>query len=1490
MKRLLFFFIVFGWGLLNAQTVEFSKNHEEFVTLVKERFETALGKQGAKTFLDQFYLFWISPSLTNEHKDQVIATMNLLVQKKAIPVPDFEAYLLTYRSFVMNNHMGESFVNWHAALIDMIKKPRVPLRHVKSFLDASKDQVAQGIICSTPSVKWVSSRKDFKYVYDKQLRAVYGPMTLTCYSANDSVSVYDTDGYFDVTSETWVGTKGRITWERSGFSADEVFGTFKGYSMKMDKPFFTADSVSFYNKQFFSEPLVGRLEHKVTKVLKPESATYPKFNSYEQRFKIDNIHPNMFYEGGFAQHGAKFLGAGTDDNPATITLYRNDTLFVTARSLYFALRRDQITSNDTEVKLHLDSGFIYHPGLLFKLMVKENELHLIRGGDGLAKSPYFNTYHNISMDVELIRWPIGGYLIDLKMLSGAAENYAFFESLSYYREEFYNQLQGLDAIHPLQGLKDCAKYYHGKPFTAKDYATFLRMPESQVRQQVMSLSFSGFVGYNVNTDMIEVRDKLYDYILFRLGKKDFDVIRFNSTTPGQVPNAQLDLHNYDLRLNGVANISICDHQNVIFFPRQEHIILKQNRNFSFDGTINAGMLNLYGDGFKFSYESFHIDIKTIDSMRMMVQTGELDYFGKPKLSYVNNTIAQLSGYLKIDEPNNKSGAKVNPHYPILTSTKESFVYYDRSDIQKGRYKKENFYFVLDTFSLDSINSLAKRNFNFTGNFKSNIFPDFRDKLTVRDDFSLGFKRNTPAAGFPVYGGKAHFFNSIDLSNKGLYGDGSLNYLSSTSLSENLLFLPDQATGIAHKFTIEKKSVGVVYPDVDAKYVKVDFRPYSDKMLLKSQEEYFTMYNSEAQLNGELSLEPSGLSGKGTFFMRNGSLTSPAYNFADRTLVADSSDFNLATKDAEGVSFSTTNLISSIDFDKRLGTFVSKSGGSKVDFTENRYVSFVKEFSWDMDRNYIYLGAKGSVGNRFVSVHRRQDSLDFLVPIARYDVALKFIECEEVKKINVGDADVWLKNGIVRIRENAVLDQLDSARIDINNSLHTLYDAHVNIEGKYAYSGYGKYDFINGDDKRHTISMHQFTLNEMRQTVADGNIQSSDYFTFNKHFAYKGKVALNALDTMLTFDGGTQLLHRCTSGPQSYLRFKSRINPKNIEIPIADELLDFERNNLYTDFFLKKDSAHVYSSFIEGRKNYSDIPVLSGKGYMKYNESDKAFVIASLDKHNKPDTIGSVLKYSEGDCNVLGEGNLDMGVELDQVKYKASGTILHQREKNIINLSTLFGLNFFFDSRLTAMVVADMRASAAKNSDLSDKTFIGRMAEWVGKKEAQKMQMDRSANEELKSVPADAKYLLTFGNIDWVWNTATTSYIANGDADLMFVGPNAVNKRVKVVAEIIRKRSGNSIDMYVEVDEKTWFYFGYRASLMQTLSSNDEYNSLVQVLKPEERKMKTGLGEKPFSFIMAPDSKKTRFLKRINSISQGNAAEEAEDEDAEIPLGEDAPQQ
>lgn len=648
-----------------GQAEKFVENPETFVEQLNERFKNTSDKKAAKEFIEEFALFWSDTTmLSPEEQMTILKTCNIQAVKRARPYPDYHTYLSTIMIFKKNGHDQQSYTNWHLAVNDLFKDRKFQLRHFNNLLRLSQEFVLNNTVFETPSVKWKSNNKTLRYTYENEKLSIkISESDLICLAKADSIIIHNTSGVVYPLEEIWYGEKGNINWERAGFHRDSVYANFGNYKIQMDQSDFQVDSVEFYNKHYFDYPLDGSIHHKVLKIDSPQSARYPKFTSTGKRFTIENIHPNINYEGGFSQNGAKFLGSSVDDEPAIITVLKNDTVFITAKAENFALRKNTILSNLAEIKVKLDTAYIYHPGLVFKYMADTKEIHLIRQGDGLAMSPYFDTFHNVSMDVELIKWKVGDQFMELKMISGAAENKSNFESLSFYREGFYNQLQGMDAIHPLQGLKTCSDYFHGYAFTVQDYARYMGLPENQLRQQVMGLSLYGFVEYNVNTDLIQIRQRLKDYLLFRLGKKDYDVITFNSQTPGITSNGLLDLKNYDLNLNGVTSVAICDHQNVIFFPRKEKLILKANRNFIFDGVISAGMLNLFGNGFKFSYENFQIDMSNIDSLKMKVQSGETDYFGQPILKDVKNTIAGLSGSLKIDAPDNKSGNANNPQYP-----------------------------------------------------------------------------------------------------------------------------------------------------------------------------------------------------------------------------------------------------------------------------------------------------------------------------------------------------------------------------------------------------------------------------------------------------------------------------------------------------------------------------------------------------------------------------------------------------------------------------------------------------------------------------------------------------------------------------------------------------------------------------------------------------------------------------------------------------------
>lgn len=189
---------------------------------------------------------------------------------------------------------------------------------------------------------------------------------------------------------------------------------------------------------------------------------------------------------------------------------------------------------------------------------------------------------------------------------------------------------------------------------------------------------------------------------------------------------------------------------------------------------------------------------------------------------------------------------------------------------------------------------------------------------------------------------------------------------------------------------------------------------------------------------------------------------------------------------------------------------------------------------------------------------------------------------------------------------------------------------------------------------------------------------------------------------------------------------------------------------------------------------------------------------------------------------------------------------------------MLGVDFFFDETAIEQMVSTIRGSAAMQSKQSDINFEDRIKEWIGRKEAKKVNSSRKSGIRIEELNAMANQMFLFGNIDFKFDGKAHAYIADGKADLSLIRNHSINKQVNIKAEIIKKRSGNSIEMFLSFDKDTWFYFSYKSKMMYTLSSDEVFNNTVTNLKPDERKAKSG----GFTFISAPASRLNRFIKKF----------------------------
>ncbi len=1490
-KYLLFSIVLALFGVeLNAQTFKkFTEDPAIFITEQKSFFEDIDNpnlKKTAKEFIELFTTEWNSGKISDEKKKLIIATANKMLKKKMKPIPHFKNYFSAIINFNNTNQTQISYKAWEESLDKLINRPTST--QFVDFLEISNFLFTENILYQSSTTTWKSNNNNYYFEFDSIPRIIFPSLNLSCYANNDSSVIYNTKGVYYPTLGKWNGQEGKILWERAGFSEDSVYANLNTYDINVKYSKYSIDSVTFYNKIYFSEPLLGKLDEKILAHQDEDKATYPRFDSYDKRLYIKNIFPQIDYEGGFSMNGSKFLGSGNEDLDANLIFYREGKEFVRTGAKNYIIRKDRISSADASVKIIWEEDSIFHPGLQMKYLYEENELSLLRGKEGISKTPFFDTYHKLDIYVEALYWKLSDPMIHLKMIKGVGNSSeAMFESSNYYSEGRYYKLLGIDETHPLSDLRKFAKDRDTNVVYVPTYANYLRIALPQIQALMLKMANMGFISYDINRDKVTLKEKLENFLLSRAGKKDYDVIQIVSKTESE-SNATINLLNFDLKLNGVSSVYLSDSQNVNIFPNEGKMILKKNRDFDFDGRIRAGMFDFYGKLFAFSYEKFKVDMPAIDSMSFYVKSFKPDEKGVYKYVKVKSVIEGINGDLQIDKADNKSGLKSLSQYPLFTSYKDAYVYYDKKSIHNGVYNRKNFYFHINPFQIDSLDNITTEGIDFTGSLtSSDIFPEFNEALSVQPDYSLGFIRKTPASGFPVYKGKGIYDSIIDLSNKGLRGKGTLKYLTSVSKSDSYLFFPDSTNASVQLFTINEQKSGVEYPKVEGLDVYEHWEPYQEIMIIKKVKTPISMYDLASKLHGSLFLTPKELTGSGMMAFNDAEMDARLFHFKNRTFNSDTVDFRLKSYDLSELAFSTYNYQAFIDYDKRKGEFKSNGGGSKVEFPINMYICYMDEFDWYMDKDEIeLLNSKSNTttnqydnldmkeiadidlsGSEFVSIHPDQDSLRFFSPKAKYNLKENIIYAKDVKIIKVADAAIYPEKGELTILKKAEMKPLENAKILTNTSTkyHTIYDAIVNIKSRTNYTASGKYDYIDESGQKFPFELSKVSVDTTFQSFGEGSIADSALFRISPEFDFTGKIKFLSNIEFLHFNGCFKINQDCDNTTASWIKFKDYVDPLNIYIPLSDTIRDINNNKLEAGIFLANDTNEIYTAFLSPKFKLSDFDLIKARGYIFYDKENKEYKVSNKEKIKQIKQPGNYLSYSKDDCISYGDGKIDLAPNLGRVSMKTYGNINHFIIPDSSTLETVIILNFFFnDNALKLMNENIDKYPTLKGLDLTKSTFTKTLTEIFGNKEADKYIAEISLNGSLKKIPTELQSTFVLSEVKMKWDFLNKQFVSDGKIGIVSIDKKQINKYVNGYITLKKQKAGDEINIYIEFSENDWYYFNYKTNIMQALSSIPEFNTAIRETKPDNRTVKAENDLPNYQYTISTETKKKAFLKKVET--------------------------
>jgi hypothetical protein len=1472
---------------------QFSEDPVKFPEEIRTMLEaTNMDRKEVKEFMEIFILNWNSAKYNDKVKKATYTTCNMMVAKKLRILPEYKSYLTSVLNFVNSDQSEDNFLSWQECIYKILKGKII--KNYSEYLEMSESLFADNTFYNSSVIRYMSNNNKYYFEYDSVPKVIFPALNLRIFNnQGDSGVVYNTRGVYYPYKGVFVGETGKVNWKRAGLEETMVWAELKKYQITLKTSGYTADSVVFYNKNYFQKPLLGQLTEKVVSE-KGANISYPRFESYSKRMVIPEIAKDVDYDGGFSMRGEKFLGSGSKEEDARLVYKRNGKPFLIVGAKTVGITSEKLTAETANIVFYFDKDSITHPSINMKFMIKDRMLSLIRNNDGISKSPFLNSFHKVDMFFEELSWRIDDPKIDLRMLIGNSQEDALFESANYFRTDRYDRVQGMDQMNPLIQIRDFVRKNNGDnpDFDGQSYARYAKFALKDIIPGLIRLSTMGFITYDVEDDHVHVNQKLFDYIAMRAAKIDYDVIQFPSVVRGASvedkvkPNASINLLNYDMTIYGVKQVFMSDSQNVVIYPAEQKIILKKNRDFTFAGVVHAGRFDFFGKEFSFNYEKFIVDLKNVDSLRLMVKSKEPDAYGEYPLVKVRTVIENINGNLEIDHPANKSGRKDFPKYPIFNSFKDSWAYYNKRFIQNGKYPKDKFYFHLEPFTIDSLDNFSNEGLTFSGEMVSGgIFPTFKEKLTLQPDYSLGFVTKAPPGGYPMYGGKATYNNEIKLSNQGMRGDGTLNYITSVSTAKDFIFFPDSTNAVVQAYDVKEQKTPPPFPQMHAEDAKMHFMPFKDKMYVTNdKEKKFQAYNGQSQFTGKLILTPKQLYGIGTADFSNAKLDAKWIKFKFNSFDSDTSNFSLKALDIASLAFATDNVNAHIDFDKRMGEFKSNGAGSIVKFPVNQYICFMDNFKWYMDDSMIELGSEKAKtakaanedldleGPEFISVHPKQDSLRFQSPSAKYDLKKYVISAKDVKYINVADARIYPDKGDVIIDKDAVMRIFTNAKIVANavTKYHNLYNCTVNVLARKNYNGSGFYDYIDEIKSKQTFYFSNVSVDTTYQTYAETEIRDTSKFRLSPNFEFKGKVKLKATNQFLVFDGAARISHDCAIVPRTWFKFESEINPVNIYIPVPAKPEDAAGKPIAASLMVTTDSTHFYSAFLSPKESSNDPFVLPAEGFLYFDKGSREYRISNKEKLIERSLPGNYLSLNTAQCKVYGEGKVDLGGDFGQVKVESFGSAVHFLIPDSVIFDMMMSVDFFFeDNAIDKMADHIMGFTDLKPTDFSRPVFEKGMREMLGKEQADKLISQLNLYGAYKKFPDELKKTLFFTDVRMNWNKTTRSYISTGKIGIGNINKSQVNKYVDGRIELVKKRGGDILNIYLEIDPGNWYYFNYTRGTMLAVSSNEAFNTILKELKPEKRE-KAGDKDKKepnYYFNICPPSKKTNFLRKTQTTEE-----------------------
>ncbi|MES2797984.1 MAG: hypothetical protein V4683_18600, partial [Bacteroidota bacterium] len=1288
-------------------------------------------------------------------------------------------------------------------------------------------------------------------------------------TASDSVTVKGTSGNYGFKENTILGEGGTFDWESVG--VQEVTITLGNYAMDLKYAKISSTNSIFTYKNKLEEPLNGAFEYQSKKRPKNIKNTFPRFVSNRSDISIKELGENIDYKGGFSLIGNKIYSTSLKSKISTIIYKKEGKALFKTTSNRFEITDSLITASMASIAAYLAADSVFHPALKLNLNKKENILRAIKiEKSGFKNTNFVDTYHQMEISSDAMRWYLNEGKIDFYILSGKRVVPALFESYDNYIPSLFPSLSGNYGFNPLQVLSGYFKSTGTDYVYLVELANYAKRPFTQIKNAYADMQEKGLVELDAD-EGLKLSRKGKHYIQSFLGKKDYDNFLipsfYSSSAKDSTANASINLNDNLLTINGVRQFSLSDSLNTRIYPRDGMVKISKNRNFSFNGKLVSKNFRFRGSNFEFDYEKFQVKMNKIDSITFVPQK----LLGKADATEVGGNLRyDDSGIIYINRPDNKSGRIKSPEYPRLTIKAGLTVPFDQPERASGVYPAATVFFKIPTIDNDSLNS---KDLDFAGTFYGGgMVPDFNERLISMPDNSLGFvHKSTGNQKLTLYGTKSNItYNELKMDNKGLHAEAEFNHLRGKFTTTDLIIYPDSLVAQGKSGSFEEGSIGQVYfPKVTINNFNLRWRPKQDSLLVFNERKSpFELYGETTKLDGELLARNSGLFANGFVKRPDSEITSEQIKFEQNTILAK----NAMVKVGPNLPAAKPVLMSyKVDFSLNSKTNIAKftlPKSTELVDTNTLYLPYsayktsIGSAEWNILKKTITM--IGNVNSStFTSLVPEQEGLSYNGSGAVYDLATSALNITGVPYIDVVDSRLIPKNGTVFVKKDGNIEKLMGAKLEIDSvtAYHVLTDANIKIISKNSYQGDAKYRYINALNDTTLLKITSFDILENKEaglgkvkgfyTSAKATLSEKDKFFVTPKMQFRGDITLVAGDPNLSLDGAIRPFIKKRRDLDNWLTFKGK-NTDGIRINI-DEQLKSDAGTLYAGWHYRSNGGGLYTSFLSLKEADDDQDIFLGKGALQEDAKEKRFEVSAITDETQ--------KYYYDDQNniIQLEGKFNLMAKNEYVK--SSGIARIVADSSIYRLNTMQVFTFPVLPEILNQIANNIVKSNLDEGITNDPAepnkdrLYAKMAQLIGLKAIATYQTQTEfTHQPLHTAAPLFNSTVVLADVDMQWSNKMSSFYSIGKLGVSNMGNVDINAQMMGFLEFRKSPNGaDEVALYMEATDKIWYFFYLKGNELGIVTADDNLNDTINAKSNSKAK------EGEYNVILADALEKKIFI-------------------------------